>query len=203
MPHRPASAMVAAMTGALARVPWSVGAHQWNLLGSHDTPRIRTLAGSRELVEVGAGLLMTYPGTPMVFAGDEGGLTGRTGEHGRVPMPWGQIDAGGGPDWDAATFETYRRLIAVRRSSRALREGGLRWAVVHDDAVAYLRETADERVLVLVARAPWPGADLPRHLLVGHEAEVLYGSDDLVVGTGLLHLPGDGPGVAIWRLAGS
>ena len=202
LPHRPAAAMVAAMVDAAAAVPWTVVAHQWNLLGSHDTPRIRTLTGSAGLVEVGAGLLFTYPGTPMVFAGDEGGLTGLTGEHGRVPMPWDEIDAGGGPRWDAATFEVYRRLIAMRRGSRALREGGLRWAVVADDAVAYLRELPDERVLVLLARAPWAGARLPRQLLApGAEPEQLYGDGALGVGADALHLPGDGPGVQVWRLA--
>jgi alpha-glucosidase len=93
----------------------------------------------------------------------------------------------------------YRRLIALRRSSRALREGGLRWAVVEDDAVAYLRETVDERVLVLAARAPWRGATLPGRLASG--AENLYGGADLRVDADGVHLPGDGPGVQVWRLA--
>ena len=58
----------------------------------------------------------------------------------------------------------------------------MRWAVVDADAVAYLRETLDERVLVLVARAPWEGADLPRHLLApGASPENLYGGGDLGV----------------------
>lgn len=194
-------AMVATMREVLAGVPWSVAAHQWNLLGSHDTPRIRTLAASAAAVEVAAGLLFTYPGTPMVFAGDEGGLTGSTGEGARVPMPWADID-GGGSRWDRGTFDVYRRLIEVRRASRPLREGGLRWAVVHDDAVAFLRETADERVLVLLARGRWPGARLPRTLLVGGPApERLYGDGELDVRWDGLVLPGDGPAVHVWRLS--
>jgi alpha-glucosidase len=181
-------------------VPWRVTRSQWNMLGSHDTPRLRTVVGSRDLVEVAAGLLFTYPGTPAMFAGDEGGLTGWNGENGRVPMPWQDIDAGGGPRWDAATFETYRRLIALRRSSRALREGGLRWAVVQDDAVAYLRETADETVLVLAARAPWAGAVLPGRILGAEAPANLYGGAALRVDAAGVHLPGDGPGVQVWRL---
>jgi alpha-glucosidase len=179
-----------------------VTTHQWNLLGSHDTARFRTIAGSRERVEVGAGLLLTYPGTPVVFAGDEGGVAGVNGEHARVPMPWSAIDAGGGAGWDAATFDVYRSLIALRRSSRALREGGLRWVLVEDDAVAYLRETADERVLVLASRAAWSGAVLPGHLLAaGERPASLYGGADLPVDESGLHLPGDGPGLQVWRLA--
>lgn len=206
LPRRPGPDVVATMRDFDAAVPWAVTTHQWNLLASHDTPRTRTVVGTRELQEVAAGLLLTYPGTPVVFAGDEGGLTGTTGEHARVPMPWADVDAGGGPRWDVATFATYQRLIALRRSSRALREGGLRWAVVTDDALAFVRETADERVLVLAARAPWAGAELPAWL-APDGAESLYGGAalDRVEGTGpdrgpVLRLPGDGPGVQVWRV---
>ena len=138
-----------------------------------------------------------------MFAGDEGGLTGTNGEHARVAMPWDDIDAGGGPRWDAGTFEIYRSLIAVRRGSRALREGGMRWAVVTPDAVAYLRETLDERVLVLVARAPWEGVDLPRHLLApGASPENLYGGGDLGVRPDrAAGCRATDPGVQVWRLA--
>ncbi|WP_341358236.1 glycoside hydrolase family 13 protein [Georgenia sp. M64] len=199
VPRRGAGAAVATMREFDSAVPWSVTARQWNMLGSHDTARIRSVLGSRERAEVAAALLLTYPGTPVIFAGDEGGMTGVNGEHARRTMPWAQVDAGGGPDWDAATFEIYRSLLAVRRSSRALREGGLRWAVVDDDAVAYLRETSDERVLVLLARAPWSGARLPASL-AADGAENLYGGAPLLVGPGGVELPGDGPGAQVWRL---
>ncbi|GIG19900.1 alpha-glycosidase [Cellulomonas chitinilytica] len=201
IPRRGGRSVVDTMREFDSTVPWKVTARQWNMLGSHDTPRLRTVVGDPALVGVAAGLLFTYPGTPALFAGDEGGATGTNGEHGRVPMPWDQIAAGGGPRWDASTFELYRGLIALRRSSRALREGGLRWAVVEDDAVAFLRETADERVLVVAARAPWSGARLPRHLLTGEVAERLYGDGLLGIRPDGLHVGGDGPGVQVWRLA--
>jgi alpha-glucosidase len=188
--------MVTTMREVDATVPWSVTRHQWNLLGSHDTARLRTVVGSAQMQEVAAALLFTYPGTPVLFAGDEGGVTGINGEHARVPMPWDAI-AHGGPAWDEGTFATYQRLIALRRSSRALRDGGLRWVVVEDDAVAFLRETSDERVLVLLARAPWAGATLPTWLTAGSPVN-LFGGGDLDAD---LELPGDGPTAQVWRLA--
>ncbi|GEL94710.1 glycoside hydrolase family 13 protein [Cellulomonas composti] len=201
VPRRDGSAMVATMREFDSAVPWSVTRHQWNMLGSHDTARMRTVTGGRDRALVAAALLFTYPGTPVVFAGDEGGLTGSTGEHARVPMPWEQIDAGGGPGWDATTFDAYRSLIALRRSSRALREGGLRWAFVEPDAVGFLRESADERVLVVLARDAWRGTVLPGHL--AHAAPTtLHGGADLVVDRDGLHVPGaDGPAAGVWRLA--
>ena len=201
VPRRPGGAMVAAMREFASAVPWQVTAAQWNMLGSHDTPRLRTLVGSRELVEVAAALLFTYPGAPVVFAGDEVGATGTNGEHGRTTMAWDQA-AGGGPRWDAATLDAYRSLSALRASSRALREGGLRWAAVRDDAVAYLRETPDERVLVVLARAPWAGVQLPAHLLApGAQPERLFGDVALTATAGGLYVSGEGPGTGVWRLA--
>lgn len=202
VPRRDGHALVATMRDFDSSVPWKVTARQWNMLGSHDTPRVRTVVGSRAMVEVAAGVLFTYPGTPAMFAGDEGGLTGRNGEYARAPMPWDQIDAGGGSGWDSATFDIFARLIAMRRGSAALRHGGLRWAVVESDAVVFLRETADERVLVAVARDAWAGAALPRQLLpVGAVPEALYGDAPLGVVPEALLVPGSGPGVHVWRLA--
>lgn len=194
-PRRPGGSMVATMREFASVVPWAVTSAQWNMLGSHDTARIRTLVGSREMVEVAAGLLMTYPGTPMVFAGDELGATGTNGEHARTTMPWDRPH-----DRDDATFATYRALVGLRRASRALPRGGLRWVLAEDDAVGFLRETPDERVLVVVARAPWRGATLPGSLSTGRPA-TLYGRTDLAWSPDALRVAGGGPGVGVWRLA--
>ncbi|MDM7853736.1 glycoside hydrolase family 13 protein [Cellulomonas alba] len=201
MPRRGGTVVVDTMREFAAAVPWTVTSAQWNLLASHDTPRLRTIAGSRDVAHVAAALLLTYPGTPVVFAGEEFGLVGRNGEESRTPMPW---DRPG--DRDEATFAVYRDLVALRRSSRALREGGLRWLVVDDDAIAYVRETRDERVLVLLARAPWRGVDVPDVGLLGSGAPAtMYGDRELRVegsaGGRVLRLPGDGPAVHVWRLA--
>jgi alpha-glucosidase len=201
LPRRGGTSVVETMREFGAAVPWSVTSAQWNLLGSHDTPRLRTIAGSRDAALVGAGLLFTYPGTPVVFAGDELGLVGRSGEDSRTPMPW---DRPG--DVDADTFDTYRRLGALRRSIPALRSGGLRWVMVDDDAIAYVRESTGERVLVLLARAPWTGLELPDVGLLGPDAPAtLHGDRPLEVGgrpgERTLRLPGEGPAVHVWRLA--
>jgi len=199
--RRDGRATVATMREFASAVPWAVTRSQWNMLASHDTPRLRTIAGSADLARAAAAMLFTYPGTPVVFAGDELGLEGRNGEESRTPMPW---DRPG--DRDETTLAHYTTLARLRRSSRALREGGLRWVMVDDDAVAYVRETADERVLVLVSRAPWPGAHLPAGTLLGSDVpETMLGDAPLrVSGTGahrVLELPGDGPAAYVWRLA--
>ena len=53
----------------------------------------------------------------------------------------------------ADTIALYRRLIALKRAHPALNGGGIRWLHVSDDAVAFVRESAEECVLVVAARA--------------------------------------------------
>jgi alpha-glucosidase len=181
------------MTTFAALVSWRTLTHSWNLLGSHDTARIRTVVGDAERVGVAVGLLMTMPGVPMVFAGDELGLEGHWGEDARTPMPWGGA-------WDRSTLERYRSLIAVRRSCEALRRGGLRWAHVDDDTLCFLRETPTERVLVLARRAA--GAPVRVAGVHARGAENVYGGAALATDPdGSVRLPGDGPTTQIWRLS--
>ena len=194
--RRSGRSSVATMREFAAAVPWKVASRHWNLTSSHDTARIKTVSGSPEMVRIAAALLFTYLGTPMIFAGDELGLEGVNGEDSRRPMPWHLPHS-----WDHATLDAYRDLIAVRQAHPALRRGGLRWVLETDDAIGFLRESADERILVVVSRSPWSGALLPASLTAQGETETLYGNVDLHVTGGAIVLPGDGPSAGIWRLA--
>jgi alpha-glucosidase len=191
VPRLGGAAMVDTVRAFGARMSWRSWTTSWCGLDSHDTPRFLTLVdGSVELLEVGVGLMMTLPGTPVVFAGDEIGLTGSWGEDARRPMPWN-----GGPEWDTRIFDLYRGLIALRRSSVAFRHGGLRFLHVGDDMVVYLRETAGERMLVLAARAPTT-VDCAIWTPAAGE-NVHGGASDLKPGDAL---PVDGPTFQVWRL---
>ena len=72
--------------------------------------------------------------------------------------------------------------------------------LVSRDAIGFLRETADERLLVVVSRGPWSGALLPGSLAALGGTETLYGNIDLAVTGGAVVVPGDGPTAGIWRL---
>lgn len=195
VPRRGGAQIAATMRDFAASVAWKVAARQWNLVASHDTPRLATITGDDAIARVGVGLLFSYPGTPMVFAGDEIGLRGVDGEHSRTPFPWDHPES-----WNRETLDAYRALARLRAEHRALRRGGLRWVLTANDVIAFLRETADERLLVLAARGPWPGATLPAQLATG-VPETLYGSTDLDLDRVGITIPGDGPGFGIWRLA--
>ena len=45
-----------------------------------------------------------------------------------------------------------KKLVALRKSHDALISGGLRWVAAEDDYIAYLRESENEAILVLISR---------------------------------------------------
>ena len=130
--------------------------------------------------QVAVGLQFTLPGVPMVFAGDEIGLEGVSGEDARRPMPWHRPEA-----WDHETLATYAALAAARHDHVALRRGGLRWAHVGDDTLAFLREHPEETLLVVARRAPGPPLELP--IDVG-EAVVATADDPLATGVSVYRI---------------
>ena len=194
MPSLPAGLAVRSADAFRAAIPWRSFAANLILLGSHDTPRWRTVAASSARAAVGAGLLLTHPGVPCVLYGDEVGLEGRWGEDGRVPMPWDEAR------WDRDLLERYRALIALRRDRPALRRGGLRWVHAGDDVLVYLREAAGDRVLVQASRRAHRPVPIPAGLLGAREGVHLLGGPDLERSGGAVELPGDGPAFHAWRL---
>ena len=193
LPRLTGQAVIATMRTFRARRPWQSILHSWNLLDSHDTARFRTVAGSRELQEVGIGLQLTLPGVPMVFSGDELGLEGvgrgRT-THNAVGKP---------ESWDAELLATYVRMIALRRSSEALARGGLRHVSIGEDSVVYLREHGDERLLCLAARAEHEPVRVSLAALGCRTLETVLGGDASCA-AGIATLPGHGPAFHVWRL---
>jgi len=190
VPRLPATAALATMRAFTARMSWSARTTSWSLLDSHDTPRFRTLVGGdRALHEVGVGMMVTLPGAPMVFAGDEVGLEGAYAEDARRTMPWGDTDR-----WDTLTLRMFRDLLRLRRNHPALVHGGLRFAWCDADRIAFWRETREERLLVLAARSY--GVAVAVEGAAGavnvHGGAGDVPEDDL--------LPPDGPTFQVWRL---
>jgi alpha-glucosidase len=170
VPRRDGLSTLETMRAFSSGMSWRSYTHSWQLLDSHDSPRIRTVVGSGRSHVIALGLQATLPGTPMVFAGSEFGLTGTTGEHARTPMPWNRPS-----DQDSATLAAYRELLGLRARQHALRHGGLRWVHADADSLAFLRETATESIVVSAWRAGEPPA-LP------FAATPLYSADGLTIG---------------------
>jgi alpha-glucosidase len=190
--------LVETLAAFRAKIPWAVAAHQYNLLGSHDTTRIRTaLGGDRGSIRAAFGLLFGYLGVPGMLYGDEVGLEGDDALAARRTTPW---DAA---SWDHEQLALVGTLARHRVGSAALRAGGLQVLEAGRDSLALLRDTDDEQAVVVVAREPGgrPAGPLP----VAHGAipdgaelvEILSGERCTVTG-GHLSLPAMRSGAAIW-----
>lgn len=198
IPRYTAAEVVDAITRFTAGIPWRVRLGNMQPLDTHDTGRFATNAPA-DTVPVAVGLSMTLPGVPVVFAGDEFGLTGADGESSRTPIPWQDIDEGEIAD----RIALYRELVGIRRAHPALATGGLRWLHVDEETIVFVRESAAESVLVLATRG---GADVelvPGALGGADAATELTGDATLAVASdGAVLLTADGPAFAAWALPG-
>lgn len=115
------------------------------LLGSHDTARILTVCGGdAERARLAAILQFTYIGIPMIYYGDEIGMAGENDPLCRAGMIWEERR------WNMRLYETYRRLIALRRAHAALTHGGFEPLTVFNAVYAYHRFQDEESVVVVL-----------------------------------------------------
>ncbi|MEY3028903.1 MAG: hypothetical protein RL198_300 [Actinomycetota bacterium] len=175
--------------------PWQLRVHNLNALDTHDTGRFKTftLPGAQR---VAAGLQFSFPGIPMIFAGDEFGLDGWNGESSRTPIPWN-----GERSSDASLIDWYSELAALRKRHPALVTGSFRWLYASDEAVAFLRETPRERLLVLATRGRDPEFAIDMVAVDGvGSARNLFGGGELRVGSKRLRYKTQKLDFQVWQL---
>ena len=172
-----------------------------NLLGSHDTARILSIAsGDTTSVKLATLLLMTFPGTPSIYYGDEIGLDGGTDPGSRKAFPWDESE------WDQDLYETTKSLIALRRDHSALRSTVIeRVHPPHGQSGPMLsifaRGDASERILVAVnAGEDTELASLPLTEDTD-EFELLWGTASVTIGENHARISVPPRSGAVWRVA--
>lgn len=129
-------------------VPWLITRQQFNLLDSHDTPRLLTLVdGDRRKAAVARLLLFTYPGVPCVYYGDELALEGHRDPDNRRTMNWDE------ESWDQDWLQAWSQLIRLRTESPALARGSFQVLTQEGNTLAFVRESRQQRLLVVARRA--------------------------------------------------
>lgn len=130
------------------------------LLGSHDTPRARSvLADDLVRLRLAALLLLTLPGAPSIYYGDELAMAGRADPDCRRGYP--PLLAGAG-DEALAHRAFVRAAITARRDHAVLRRGDVSVAVATGRAIVLERTWAGGRVVIAVN-----AGDAPADLEVG------------------------------------
>lgn len=161
-------------------------------LSNHDQDRVITqLRYDPAKLRVAATLLLTLPGVPFIYYGEEIGMPGdiKPDENARTPMQWDATDGAGftsGTPWfaidpsfskvnvavqdhDASSLlNHYRTLIHLREAHPALRIGDMLLVDSSDPQVfAFLRQGEGETVLVVVNLSDQPVSDLTLSLASG------------------------------------
>lgn len=157
----------------LANTSWPY--QRWSsFLTNHDQNRVMSLyQGDVPQMKLAASLLLTTPGLPFIYYGEELGAQGsKPDEEIRTPMQWDSSPTAGftaGTPWhkpNATSLATanvatedkdpnsllnyYRKLIQLRRNSPALSGGSWTALTSNTDTVAaYIRQASDETVMVV------------------------------------------------------
>jgi len=195
------------------RMQQAMPAARWSpFLRNHDQTRtVTALGGDLDAARVGAELLLTLPGLPFVYYGEEIGMSGdKPDPRLRTPMQWSRGHAAGftsGAAWEplqpdslranvavqeadtSSLLHRYRKLIHLRSSNAALARGELVPLQASDPAVAaFLRRDGANIVLVVANVGKTPLAAVT----VSSEARVVsparYNANDLLGGVAAARL---------------
>ena len=127
-------AALQAMAQLYAEYPEASGAMQFNVISTHDTPRLLTKVGGGEFGatasaaararhRLASAMLYALPGVPVTFQGDEcaflGSGGGGSGDANRYPMQWDACDA--------EMLAHYRQLGSVKHEVAALASPAIRF----------------------------------------------------------------------------
>ena len=173
-----------------------------NFLSTHDTPRLLTILGltspapqtrderavyqlsdsdlarGMSLLKLAALILYTFPGSPMLYYGDEAGMQGFEDPFNRGTYPWGRENA--------ELVQYFQQLGALRKSHEALQSGTIVYHAAQGRALAFSRRTEHDHCLTAVNAGnepvtltlPWDGT----------LAEDALSHQEFFCGNGLLRL---------------
>ncbi|WP_442599140.1 alpha-glycosidase [Neobacillus sp. D3-1R] len=136
------------MNTVLHMYPKNVNEVAFNLVGSHDTPRILTeCKDDLRKVKLIYSIMLTFIGTPCIYYGDEIGLTGEQDPGCRKCMEWDVSKQ------NRDLFNHVHKLIKLRKDNPLLaNEGELTFipSDYHDKCIAYTKSNGSKTFIVVV-----------------------------------------------------
>lgn len=137
----------------VASLPTRVHHHAFNLLDSHDTPRLLTLCGGNKAkMKLASVIQFTFAGAPCIYYGDEIGMEGGNDPDCRRCMEWDPAKQ------DRDLFDHYRALIKLRLNHPALRTGEfrVRFAKRGGSVIAFDRFNDQEQLIIVLNNSDQP-----------------------------------------------
>ena len=189
------------------RLQDTLPAYRWApFLRNHDQTRTLTvLGGDLGRAKLAATLLLTLPGLPFVYYGEEIGMTGdKPDPRLRTPMQWSPRTGVGftsGTPWESAQPDSlttnvevedrdpasllnlYRRLIHLRRQNDALATGTLvALSASSTQIAAYLRRSGARAALIVTNLGATPASGVSLNSAAGALAPGSYSAQNLLDG---------------------
>ncbi|MDP4144438.1 MAG: alpha-amylase family glycosyl hydrolase [Bacillota bacterium] len=158
-------------------------------IDNHDMDRVMSQFDSVDKAKVAAGMLLTLPGTPYVYYGDETGMTGSSpDEMRRQPFVWDNKDKTKNTSWETSINDIdkvavnveqkdsdsllnfYKSLVNLRNNDLALEKGDFKELEIKDvNVAAYKRSYNGEDVYVYInnnSKAVKEKIDIPKGLVL-------------------------------------
>ncbi len=169
-------------------------------IGNHDNGRFVSEEGSNPAkLKAAFSLLLNLRGIPQIYSGDEIGMPGGGDPDNRHDFPGGfpgdprnAFTASGRTPEQQDVFAHVQSLLALRKAHPALRTGK-QWHIGWDDNYyAFLRESPEEKLLVVYNNAPKtrelniPVENTP--LETSHQLETVFGNTPAELVTGNVHI---------------
>jgi alpha-amylase len=211
------------------RATYPAGATDAPFIRNHDMQRTGSaFLGSQGKIGNALAIVLTVPGSPFLYYGEELGLLDATAcsdcdEDKRSPMPWDGTPGGGfttGTPWhpfapgqgqtnveaetgvSTSLLSRTRKLIAVHRGSDALSQGSIRWLSRSGSVLAFTR-TFNQETVVVIHNLSDGTANAGPYAVNGSSAVTLFadpGVTDLGGSGGSFHASLSGRGTGIYRM---
>ncbi|MCM3651160.1 alpha-glycosidase [Metabacillus litoralis] len=140
------------LQGFLHQYPRPVHEAAFNLVGSHDTPRLLNLANmNKQKVKLLTAFQLSFTGSPSIYYGDEIGLTGEQDPGCRKCMPWEKDEQ------DGEMLAFFKKLIKLRKSYPILaNEGTFSFLEANNNCnyICYKKETNQQLFIAVMNNHP-------------------------------------------------
>lgn len=120
-----------------------------NVLGTHDTERILTALDKKgknniQFLKMAVTIQMTMPGVPLIYYGDEAGLSGGGDPLNRKTYPWNNENK--------VILDFYRYITGLRNKYDSLKRGSIKFYYIDKDVLCYRRIFNQENILIAINR---------------------------------------------------
>jgi neopullulanase len=124
---------------------WEINFAQMNMLDSHDMARALWIMGEdTSALKLCITALMTLPGAPCIYYGDEIGLSAGGDPYCRAAFPWDDQES-----WDQDLLAHYKKAIALRNKYPVLRIGSFETLYAEVMVYAFHRQLEKQQAIVV------------------------------------------------------